>query len=133
MDLMPSLKTFQGSMEPTRTYSKRWWLLIHLPGMPFDAILLLGQVKDKSYGIDESTYGLLEIRSAFPNSRAFVLRKCGSKPGSDEEQYLTTIAPRGASCTCKAGKTRTEICRHRDGITAAILAGALPQRELQGA
>jgi hypothetical protein len=133
MDLMPSIKTFRGTMDSTRTYSRRWWLLIPTPAMPFDAILLLGQVKDKSYEVDEQTYGVLEIRSAFPKARAFVVRKCGAELGGDDEQYLTTIAPAGGSCTCKAGKTRQEICRHRDGIRAAILAGALPKRELQGA
>jgi hypothetical protein len=129
------LKTFRGSMDATATYAKRWWLYIPTPGMPCDGFLLLGQVKAKSYEFDEQTYGIQEVPSPHGFGwRSFSIRKCGAELGAEDEAYTTSIGPRGVSvCTCKAGSTRQEVCRHRCGLKAAIEAQALPKQQLQGA
>lgn len=102
--------------------------------MSCDGFLFLGQVKEKSYDVDEQTYGVEEVRSSFgPGWRSFSVRKLSAEEGAEDEQYTTSIGPRGSTCTCKAGRTRNEVCRHRDGLTAAIKAGAVPKKQLQGA
>lgn len=131
---LPALpRTARGTMEPTRTYLRRWWLWIDAPGMPFDGFLLLGQVAEKSYEVDEQTYAVCEVRCAFPGGRSFAVRKLGAELGSDQEMYTVTILPRTSVCTCKAGRTRQEVCRHRDGLAAVIAAGVLPRKVIQGA
>lgn len=132
---LSSLRTFRGSLEPTRTYARRWWLWIPTPGMPCDGFILLGQVPAKSYDVDEQTYGVAEVPSVHGFGwRSFAVRKCGAAPGGVDEMYTCSIGPRGVSvCTCKAGRTRNEVCRHRDGLRAAIEAGAIPRKDLQGA
>ena len=123
----------QGELPPTRTYSRRWWRWLVLPGLPCDGVMTLGQVIAKSGGIDEQTYGVEEVRSRHFGMRSFCVRKLGAATGADDEQYTTTIGHRNSVCTCTAGRTRTEICRHRDGLAALIAAGALPAKELIGA
>ena len=130
---MNGLRFVRGKMEPTRTYSARWWSWLETPTLPMDGVLTLGQVVEKSGEVDEAVYGLQEVPCSFPGGRSFCVRKLGAALGSDEEQYTTQVFPRASVCTCKAGRTRTEVCRHRDGITAAILAGALPAVQLIGA
>jgi hypothetical protein len=123
---MTDLRFVRGKMEPTRTYSSRWWSWLETPGLPFDGVLTLGQVVEKSGEVDEAAYGVCEVPCAFPGGRSFCVRKLGAALGSDEESYTTTILPRSSVCTCKSGRCRNEICRHRDGVSAAILAGAIP-------
>jgi hypothetical protein len=130
------MKTARGTMAATTTYAQRWWLWIEAPGMPCDGFLLLGQIKDKATAteIDEQTYGIQEVRSPHGIGwRSFSVRKLGTDLGAADEQYTTSIGPRGSVCTCKAGSTRQEVCRHRCGLSAAIAAGAIPKKQLQGA
>ncbi len=130
---MHGITVVGGKMEATRTYSHRWWKWIDTPGLPCDGILILGQVVEKSGEVDEQTYGCEEVRCAFPGGREFAVRKLGASVGGEDEQYRTQILPRGSYCTCKAGRTRTEVCRHRSGLEAATQAGAIPVKELIGA
>lgn len=122
-----------GKLEPTRTYSARWWKWIETPGLPCDGVMILGQVTEKSGEVDEQCYGVEEVRCAFPGGREFAVRKLGAAVGSEEEQYRTQVLPRGSYCTCKAGKTRQEVCRHRCGLEAATQAGAIPAKQEIGA
>jgi hypothetical protein len=133
--LLSTLRTYRGSMPATATYAKRWWLWIPTPGMPCDGFILLGQVAERSYQFDEQTYGVAEVGSVHGFGwRSFAVRKCGAEPGAEDEMYTCSVGPRGVSvCTCKAGRTRHEVCRHRDGLRAAIDAGAMPRKPLQGA
>lgn len=134
MTAIPALpRTARGMMEPTKTYAKRWWLWIDTPGAAFDGFLLLGQLAEKGYEIDEQTYAVCEVRCAFPGGRSFAVRKLGAELGSEQEMYTVTVLPRGSQCTCKAGRTRQEVCRHRSGLEAIIAAGVLPRRPMQGA
>jgi hypothetical protein len=131
---LPALpRTARGQLEPTRTWLRRWWLWIDTPGLPCDGVLVLGQVAAKGYELDEQSYGVQEIRCSWPGGRAFAVRKLGAAVGGDDEQYTTTILPRTSVCTCKAGRTRTERCRHRDALAALIQAGVLPARRIEGA
>ena len=124
----------KGKLEPTRTYSRRWWSWLVVPGTPCDGFLMLGQIKEKGGQVDEATYGVEEMPPRSLGWRCFIVRKLSAEVGADDEQYTTQIGNRGSSvCTCTAGSTRQEICRHRCGLTAVIAAGALPVRELQGA
>lgn len=127
------IKCVGGKMDATRTYSARWWKWIAAPALSCDGFLILGQVVEKSGEVDESVYGVQEVPCAFPGGRAFCVRKLGAAVGSEEEQYTTQVFPRASACTCTAGRTRTEVCRHRDGIAAAIAAGALPAVQPIGA
>lgn len=133
LSALTSLRTYRGNLEPTRTYVKRWWHWLPTPGLPCDGVMTLGQVKEKSYGVDEDVYAVCEVKSVWPAARMFVVRKLGADAGSDQEQYQTTIHPGGRTfCTCKAGQCKTEVCRHRCGLAAVMAAGLLPKRELQG-
>lgn len=131
--MIPNIRCVGGKMDATRTYSHRWWKWIETPGLSCDGILILGQVVEKSGEVQEDTYGVQEVPCSFPAGRAFAVRKLGAELGSEQEQYTTQVFPRASACTCKAGLTRTEVCRHRDGIAAAIAAGALPAVHLIGA
>jgi hypothetical protein len=122
-----------GKLEATRTYSARWWKWIDVPGLPCDGFLELGQVKEKSGEVDVTLYGVEEVRCAFPGGREFAVRKLGAALGGEDEAYRTQVLPRGSYCTCKAGKTHQEVCRHRCGLTAAIAAGAIPAKQEIGA
>jgi hypothetical protein len=122
-----------GKLEPTRTYSARWWKWLDVPGLPCDGIIELGQVTEKSGEVDVSLYGVEEVRCSFAGGRSFAVRKLGAELGGDDEQYTTTILPRNSICTCKAGRTRTEVCRHRDGLVAAAESGAIPRKQHVGA
>jgi hypothetical protein len=128
-----NIRVVGGKLEPTRTFSSRWWKWIETPGLPCDGILILGQVAEKSGEVDEQTYGVEEVRCTYPGGRTFAVRKLGAAVGGDDEQYTTTILPRATLCTCKAGRTHTEVCRHRDGLAALIESGALPRKSLIGA
>lgn len=132
---LTTLRTFRGTMEATRAFVKRWWLWIPTPGMSCDGFLLLGQVPEKTFDVQEDTYGVSEVRPTWGHGwRAFAVRKCGAEPGGEDEMYTTSIGPGGKStCTCKAGRTRNEVCRHRDGLRAAIQAGAIPPKRIEGA
>lgn len=130
---MHGVRFVGGKLEATRTYSHRWWRWLEVPGTPCDGFLTLGQVVEKSGNVDESMYGVEEVRCAFPGGREFAVRKLGAGLGSDEEQYRVQVLPRGSYCTCKAGRTHTEVCRHRCGLTAAIQAGAIPAKQEIGA
>lgn len=131
---LAGLRTFRGTLEPTRTYARRWWHWLPTPGLPCDGVLTLGQVKEKSYDFDEQVYAVCEVKSVWPGARMFVVRKLGADQGGDDEQYQTTFHPggRGSQCNCKAGQCKTEVCRHRCGLAAVMAAGLLPRRELQG-
>lgn len=129
---MDGITIRRGKMEATRTYSRRWWSWIELPMLPCDGVLTLGQVVEKSGEVEEDSYGVEEVRCSFPGGRSFAVRKLGAPLGGEDESYTTSILPRNSVCNCKAGKTRNEVCRHRDGLTALIEAGVLPQRELAG-
>lgn len=122
-----------GKLEPTRTFIARWWKWIDTPGLPCDGILILGQVAEKSGEVDEQTYGVESVPCSWPGGVSFAVRKLGAGLGSDEEMYTTTILPRSSVCTCKAGRTRTDVCRHRCGLEAAIEAGAVSRRQVVGA
>jgi hypothetical protein len=123
----------EGDLPATRTYRRRWWKWFELPGLPCDGVMLLGQVSVKGEVIDEQTYGVEEVRSRHFGMRSFCVRKLGATVGAEDEQYTTTIGHRNSICTCVAGRTRTEVCRHRDGLAALIAAGVLPAKELIGA
>lgn len=124
----------KGTLEPTRTYQRRWWQWLEVPGTPVDGFLMLGQIKEKGGAVDEATYGCEEVPPRALGWRCFIVRKLDAPLGSDTEQYVTQIGNRGVSvCSCTAGQTRQEICRHRCGLAAVIAAGALPQRQLEGA
>ena len=129
--MTPTLRKLK--LEPTRTFSHRWasWLVV--PMAPCDGFLTLGQVEEKSGNVDESMYGVEEINCGFPGGRSFAVRKLGATMGGDDEMYRTDILPRSSQCSCKAGRVRQEICRHRDSLTALIAAGMLPVREMVGA
>lgn len=128
------LTVARGSMEPTKTFAKRWWLWIPTPAMPCDGFLLLGQIAEKSLDLDEQTYGVEEVASPHgPGWRSFAVRKLGAAVGGEDEQYTTSVGPRSSVCTCRAGKTRTEVCKHRDGLRAAVEAAAIPRKFIQGA
>ncbi len=128
---MPTIRRLK--LEPTRTYSHRWasWLVV--PMASCDGFLTLGQVEEKSGNVDEAMYGVEEVNCSFPGGRSFAVRKLGAAIGGDDEMYTTSILPRSSQCTCRAGKTRNEVCRHRDGLQALINAGALPVPEMIGA
>lgn len=130
---MHGIRVVGGKLEPTRTYSARWWKWIETPSLPCEGILILGQVEEKSGKVDESLYGVEEVRCAFPGGREFAVRKLGAAVGGDDEAYRTQVLPRGSVCTCKAGRTHTERCRHRDGLSAAVEAGVIPLKHLIGA
>lgn len=130
---MHGITVVGGKLQPTKTFVSRWWKWIDTPGLCCDGILILGQVAEKSGEVDEQTYGVEEVRCAFPGGRDFAVRKLGAAVGSDEEQYRTQVLPRASHCTCRAGQTRTEVCRHRDGLQAATQAGAIPVKHLIGA
>lgn len=129
---MNDIRSVGGKMEATRTYCQRWWRWVSTPGLSCDGILILGQVAEKKGVVDESVYGVEEVPCSFPGGRSFCVRKLGAAVGSDEEMYTTTVYPRTSTCTCKAGRTHTEICRHRDGLRAAIEAGAIESKQLAG-
>lgn len=134
MQPLAGLKTARGSMSATATYAKRWWLWLTIPGSCCDGFLFLGQVKEKSYDVDEQTYGVEEVRSPFgPGWRSFSVRKLSAEEGAEDEQYTTSVGPRSSVCTCKSGRTRSEVCRHRDAFKAMIDAGVLPKKKLEGA
>lgn len=131
---MDGIRLVRGKLEATRTYNRRWWTWIQSPGLPCDGFLLLGQTKEKGGDIDEQTYGVDEVPPKAMGYRCFAVRKLGAEIGADDEAYTTQIGPRGVSaCSCKAGRTHAERCRHRDGLAALIQAGAIPARQLQGA
>jgi hypothetical protein len=128
-----NIRVVGGKLEPTKTFSSRWWKWIETPGLSCDGVLILGQVVEKSGIVDESVYGCEEVPCAFPGGREFAVRKLGAVLGGDDEAYRTQVLPRGSVCTCKAGRTHTEVCRHRCGLTAATQAGAIPVKTLIGA
>lgn len=132
---MTGLEKFGGKLEPTATYCRRWWSYIRTPGLPCDGLLFLGQQKEKGGDIDEQVYGAEEVVSPHGFGwRSFCVRKLGAEAGAEDEQYTTSCGPAGKSvCTCTAGKTRTEICRHRCGLRAACDGGAIPKKRLEGA
>ncbi len=130
---MHGIRVVGGKLEPTRTFSSRWWKWIDTPGLPCDGVLILGQVVEKSGEVDEQTYGVQEVSCSWPKGRSFAVRKLGAELGGDDEQYTCSILPRSSVCTCRAGKTRTEVCRHRDGLQAAIDAGAIKRTQAIGA
>lgn len=130
---MDGLRFVRGKLEPTRTYSRRWWSWLETPGLSCDGVLTLGQVVEKSGEVDEQVYGVQEVRCSFAGGRSFAVRKFGAAVGSEEEAYTTSILPRNSVCNCKAGQCRVEICRHRCGLTAAVMAGAIPAKQLMGA
>jgi hypothetical protein len=131
--MISGVRVVSGKLEPTRTYSARWWKWLEIPSLPCDGILELGQVTEKSGEVDASLYGVEEVRCVFAGGRSFAVRKLGAEVGGEDEQYTTTVLPRNSVCTCKAGRTRNEVCRHRDGIVAVIEAGVLPKKQLIGA
>jgi hypothetical protein len=130
---MTGIQCVGGKMDATRTYCNRWWKWICTPGLPCEGILLLGQMTEKKGDVDEQLYGIEEVKCSHLGGRSFAVRKLGAAVGSEEEAYTTTIMPRNSVCTCKSGRTRTEVCRHRDGIKAAIDANAITQKQLIGA
>lgn len=130
---MHGIRVVGGKLEPTRTFSARWWKWIETPGLPCDGILILGQVDEKSGKVDEQTYGVESVPCSWPGGRSYAVRKLGAEIGGEDEMYTTTVMPRTSICTCKAGRTRTEVCRHRDGLEAAMTAGAIRRREIVGA
>lgn len=130
---MTGIKCVGGKMDATRTYCNRWWKWISTPGLPCEGILLLGQMTEKKGDVDEQLYGVEEVGCSYLGGRSFAVRKLGAAVGSEEEAYTTTILPRTSICTCKGGKCRTEICRHRDGLASAIQAGVIPAKTLIGA
>lgn len=130
---MTGIRCVSGKMDPTRTFCTRWWRWIDTPGLSCDGIMILGQIAEKRGDVDEQTYAVEEVRCTFPGGRSFAVRKLGAELGGDDEMYTTTVLPRNSVCTCKAGKTHTEICRHRSGLSAAIQAGAIPAKQSIGA
>jgi hypothetical protein len=131
---MQGIRVVGGKMEATKTCAARWWKWIETPGLPCDGILILGQVEEKSGKVDEQTYGVETVPCSWPGGRSFAVRKLGAEIGGDDEMYTTSIGPGGKSvCTCSAGRARVEVCRHRDSLRAAILAGAVPPKRIEGA
>jgi hypothetical protein len=134
MDRMNGITIRKGVLEATRTYQKRWWQWLEVPSAPCDGFLMLGQIKEKGGAVDEATYGVEEVPPRALGWRCFIVRKLEADIGAPDEQYVTQIGNRGVSvCSCTAGQTRQEICRHRCGLAAVIAAGSLPVKELQGA
>lgn len=131
---MNGMKIRKGTLEPTRTWCRRWWSFLTSDMLPCDGILMVGQLKEKGGSVDECTYGIEELPPINFGWRLFLVRKLEADIGAEDEMYRTEIGPRGVSvCSCTAGKCRVEICKHRCAIAALIGAGVLPARELQGA
>jgi len=131
---MNGISIRKGTLEATRSYCRRWWSWLVVPGTPVDGFLMLGQIKEKGGAVDEATYGIEETAPRALGWRCFIVRKLEAEIGGPDEQYVCQIGQRGASvCTCTAGQTRQEICRHRCGLAAVLAAGALPAREHHGA
>ncbi len=123
----------RGTMPATRTYCKRWFRWLTLPMLPIDGVLTLGQMTEKKGDVDEQDYGVDELPPVAFGYRRFCVRKLGAPIGGDDDMYDVQVGSRASSCSCTAGRTRNEVCRHRDGLKALIESGALPVKELQGA
>lgn len=128
---MPTIRRLK--MESTRTYCKRGLTWMVFDSLPCDGVLTLWQVTEKGGDVQEDTYGVEEVNCSFPGGRSFAVRKLGAPIGGDDEMYTVSVLPRNSQCTCKSGRVRNEVCRHRDGLTALIEAGVLPVQELIGA
>lgn len=126
------LAVFEGRLEPTRTWARRWWKWFVLPFAPCDGFLLVGQVAEKSFELDEAVYGVQEVPSRAFGYRTFAVKKLTAVT-PEEALYTTSVSARGSTCTCRAGQCRVDVCKHRSGLEAIIAAGILPRRPMQGA
>ncbi len=112
----------------TLTFERRWLQYIPTPGLPCDGVLTMGQQDRKSGTLDVTTYGIQEVPCVHGAGRSWAVVKFGT-----DDLYTTSVLPRVSVCTCKAGKCRNEVCRHRDGLKALVEAGVLRSTQSIGA
>jgi hypothetical protein len=112
-----------GSLPDTATYHHRRWEWTPRVGDECD---------DR-----DGTLAIWQTRGSRPEFDAYAVQEDGPRPGvmgrvflllnlgsEGGDVYETVIGPT-AYCTCRAGQTRTPLCKHRDSLAAAIDAGGL--------
>jgi hypothetical protein len=126
------MRGYEFGMPDTLTYGWRkgaWVPTQHVGG---DGILSLSQRPLKGGGSDLEVYAVEEQPADRPGCRVFLFVKLTDP--EQEEPYKATVGA-VSMCSCDAGRKgfRRTSCRHRDAVSALIVAGLLPARELAGA
>lgn len=121
------MKSFHGSLDASRTAAVRWWRYVALDGQEWHGLLTVGQQKDKGGAVELFDYAVLETACAAAGYRKFTVAKLDAN--GEAESYFCQVGARGSSCTCRAGEVKAMRCKHRDGVGAAVAAGAIPARE----
>lgn len=112
------MNTFTGDLPDTRTYRDRRWAFIGRTEPAADGVLLIQQYRGSRAEVDR--YRIEEQPAIGAMGRAFlVARQTGAA-----EVYQTIIGP-VCWCDCKAAKTHSPNCKHRDSIAAMIADGVL--------
>lgn len=117
----PAARVLSGKLDPTATYAARRWKWVACPQLTVAGLLEIVQVFRRRRDFESDLY-LVEDAGQVPGGR--LLRLLNSTDESQEDVYecVVGITPQ---CSCKAGRTRTPVCKHRDACAALLAAGGL--------
>lgn len=123
-------------MPPTRSYPRRWAFFVPLDlfaGEPGRCTVKIHQQHGYRSGnkIEEDTYRI-ENCGPVPGAmaRQFLFENVGDE--SQDQPYLVTVGPHISQCTCKAGKCRTESCKHRSFASMILDLDLMPDWDAPG-
>lgn len=126
------MRAIRGDMPDTASNCYRKWVWLPTPSFGGDGVLSISQRPLKGGAPELDVYGVEEVQPEQLSCRTFVVVNL-TDPEQEQPYKATVGAVQRCSCDAGVKGIRRTSCKHRDAITAAITAGAIPARQLQGA